>query len=114
PYSPPARPPPTQKTITCAGCGTEITDRPRVHCLQCPEYDLCSLCFTDRKTPAPHELWHKQQTFLPARPMMQKVGNPRALHACDICHDDLTGKDRITCADCTKYELCLDCNLAGA
>lgn len=45
---------------------------------------------------------------------MQKVGNPRALHACDICRDDLTGKDRISCADCTKYELCLDCNLVGA
>lgn len=100
--------------ISCDGCSSNVTERPRVRCLECPDYDLCSRCYHERTCTMSHQLWHRQQTILPGKPIERKIRSSRAVYACAVCHSDLTGDLRVKCLDCHDYDLCLDCNLMGA
>jgi len=109
----------------CDACGARLNGRPRVHCLQCPDYDVCSECFHFNEVAGRHQLSHMQKTLRPlVYPSPLSPGtssqrspnraNPNAAYFCDFCSKDLTFAPRARCVDCKNYDLCLDCNLIGA
>ncbi|KAL7272058.1 hypothetical protein RUND412_005150 [Rhizina undulata] len=98
----------------CDACQTDITYRPRVHCLECRDFDVCSRCYIEKKASRGHQLWHKQQTILPATAIRELKPNPKASFTCDVCCVDLSEEPRVRCLECINYDQCLDCKLRGA
>lgn len=89
--------------VQCSVCSVDLTGRPRVHCLECARYDVCSACHTFREIGRGHRREHHQQTFKP-------VGYPRkhrrpyredgVVYQCDACQKELTNEPRARCAEC--------------
>lgn len=114
PLPPPVFNPPPARF--CDGCSSALAGRPCVHCLTCPDYDLCSRCYHEGRITQSHQQWHQLHTIHPPerRPRSSR-GSSRGGFACSACAGDLTGEVRVKCIDCyEEYNLCLDCNLMGA
>jgi hypothetical protein len=50
---------------TCDACMDEIpTSKPRIHCLECPDYDLCNTCYRNDRTSKTHQSNHRIRRVL--------------------------------------------------
>ncbi|KAI5787589.1 hypothetical protein DFH27DRAFT_614867 [Peziza echinospora] len=111
PYPPAVNPPPTHVIFTCNSCSTNLTHRPRIKCIQCPNFDTCTTCYLLRRVTASHESWHSQQTILPPPPLTRHKTNPQAVFNCDVCCFDISASPRARCLECVNFDLCADCHV---
>jgi len=114
----------------CDGCETKICGT-RYHCDNCPDFDFCSTCFTQKL--ATHDGSHqfKEITALSALKEALASNNisidaflapgkasdpvPRQLHNafCDRCDANIEGI-RWKCFECEDFDFCNACYLAAA
>lgn len=60
----PQRPPPALTNFSCDACMRPITAGfPRVHCLTCPDYDLCANCALGERFGGAHTAAHPTTTY---------------------------------------------------
>ena len=100
--------------VVCDVCSTDLVNRPRIQCAECPNHDVCSTCYLTRRTPhAPHEAFHKQRTVLPAKPPRYRR-NPSSSFNCDVCGADASAAPRARCLECINLDICGDCYIVEA
>ncbi|KAJ3415901.1 hypothetical protein HDV05_003742 [Chytridiales sp. JEL 0842] len=88
--------------IICDGCGAVAFTGNRYKCADttCPDFDLCSTCFTSVSTLHPGHNFTELTTF-------------DQLHrgvTCDGCGKKGIVGPRYKCADCPDYDLCVSCS----
>lgn len=103
---PPVRPsilnPQASYIVKCNCCGADLTGRPRVHCLQCEDYDVCSHCHAFGEIGRGHRKTHTQQTLKPMEyPRIHRRSyTSDTAYRCDVCNKDLTNEPRARCLEC--------------
>lgn len=89
--------------VQCNVCNVDLTGRPRVHCLDCTGYDVCSACHTFGDTRRGHRREHHQQTFKPVeypRKHRRPYRDDGVVYQCDACNKELTNEPRARCVEC--------------
>lgn len=89
--------------VRCSVCNADLTSRPRVHCLDCTRYDVCSACHIFGETGRGHRKEHHQQTLKPAGyPRMHRRPHREEgiVYQCDVCNKELTNGPRARCVEC--------------
>lgn len=106
------RPPAFQHNAICDACDGHIIDT-RYKCLDCPDFDLCSICWEDaRQSHSTHRFVRiKDNCIIAAR-----TAKTLSIHNGVLCDGPLCTKkkspitgDRYKCAICTDYDLCSSC-----
>ncbi|KAF3187996.1 hypothetical protein TWF788_001459 [Orbilia oligospora] len=69
----PTLPPPESPHWICDGCRNPIYPfESRIHCLDCPDYDLCGTCHEKGKITKTHKRNHKEELIIKARQITQE------------------------------------------
>ncbi|RVD82231.1 uncharacterized protein DFL_006664 [Arthrobotrys flagrans] len=69
----PTLPPPESPHWICDGCKNPIYPfESRIHCLDCPDYDLCGTCHEKGKITKTHKRNHKEELIIKARQITQE------------------------------------------
>ncbi|KAK6360209.1 hypothetical protein TWF730_006359 [Orbilia blumenaviensis] len=69
----PTLPPPDSPHWICDGCKNPIYPfESRIHCLDCPDYDLCGGCHEQGKITKTHKRNHKEELIVKARQITQE------------------------------------------
>lgn len=98
-------PPQCGPCITCDGCGkTTLAASDRHKCAVCPDYDLCSSCFSQRATIHEHDSWlqmspealeeSKDMMVVPAATVPSGGASPAETSEVDL--DDCPGVESLT------------------
>lgn len=97
----------------------------RYKCLICPEYDLCSDCYENKKFNQSHELGHLMVRFDDPDVLFDEkitsdkvtLNNFLEMYAsqvhvdikCDMCYEEPIKGLRIKCETCKNFDICYEC-----
>lgn len=112
--------------FVCSCCGKKVTDSYLYKCLYCPNYDICSKCFENKKTKNPHINGHPMMRFSERNEWCGKdYDSLRRLkldklvkdfkdeihdeHSCNVCKSDFIKGLRFKCESCMDYDMCFEC-----
>lgn len=101
--------------IHCDSCGANPILGVRNKCMNCFDYDLCTLCLTNPRVRIQHDLKHtffpidvpdELTAFLAARG--SSIGTAHPDVQCDFCDEYIVGT-RHKCLDCDDFDFCGAC-----
>ncbi|KAL5518731.1 hypothetical protein ACEPAH_414 [Sanghuangporus vaninii] len=111
---------PIHEGISCDYCGSNVRGA-RFKCQECPHFDLCEECVTQRNAKSVHQAEHAEREGGQLHPFLEiaKPGDPVRIHPllakpiheniiCDSCDGPIIGS-RHKCLDCPDYDLCDGC-----
>jgi hypothetical protein len=100
--------------FTCDACGQENVES-LVHCVECNDFDLCSLCWKNGSEPKHHKKSHKM-AFLGTPERFCRLCDGSLVRVYDCCEKEVVagheGEQSHHCVTCAKY-ICEECHSQG-
>ncbi|THH31949.1 hypothetical protein EUX98_g2227 [Antrodiella citrinella] len=124
--------PQTHSHITCDGCETKNIFGTRFKCLDCEDYDLCSVCVSSPTIRQTHDAGHcfwpidkpddktayeaARKSMLHSRGLEKQAttGEAHAYITCDVCRAHDFSGIRFKCLECDDYDMCEKCMWTSA
>eukprot|EP01080_Neovahlkampfia_damariscottae_P008775 gene8775-723_t len=106
---------PIHTNFGCDGCQANPIIGIRFKCVQCPDYDLCQLCYDKKHQLHSNHLFKKIEkpeivtiNHQPKK-IEEEIGESHEGIQCDYCGKQNFKGKRYQCTSCSDYDLCSDC-----